>query len=82
MDKFRTLEIFIAVAETEGFAAGARKCRLSAPVATKAISELEASLGVRLLNRTTRQVSLTDAGQRYLVDARRIVEDKPNVSSI
>ena len=75
MDKFRTLEIFIAVAETEGFAAGARKCRLSAPVATKAISELEASLGVRLLNRTTRQVSLTDAGQRYLVDARRIVEE-------
>jgi len=75
MDRFRTLEIFIAVAEAQGFAAGARKCRLSAPVATKAISELETSLGVRLLNRTTRQVSLTDAGQRYLVDARRIVEE-------
>lgn len=75
MDRFRTLEIFIAVAETEGFAAGARKCRLSAPVATKAISELEASLGVRLLNRTTRHVSLTDAGRRYLADARRIVEE-------
>lgn len=75
MDKFRALEIFIAVAEAEGFAAGARKCRLSAPVATKAISELETSLGVRLLNRTTRQVSLTDAGQRYLVDACRIVEE-------
>lgn len=75
MDRFRTLEIFIAVAEAQGFAAGARKCRLSAPVATKAISELEVSLGVRLLNRTTRQVSLTDAGQRYLVDARRIVEE-------
>lgn len=75
MDRFRTLEIFIAVAESQGFASGARKCRLSAPVATKAISELEASLGVRLLNRTTRQVSLTDAGQRYLVDARRIVEE-------
>lgn len=75
MDRFRTLEIFIAVAESQGFASGARKCRLSAPVATKAISELEASLGVRLLNRTTRQVSLTDAGKRYLVDARRIVEE-------
>lgn len=75
MDRFRTLEIFIAVAEAEGFAAGARKCRLSASVATKAISELESSLGVRLLNRTTRQVSLTDAGQRYLLDARRIVEE-------
>jgi DNA-binding transcriptional LysR family regulator len=75
MDRFRTLEIFIAVAEAESFAAGARKCRLSAPVATKAISELESSLGVRLLNRTTRRVNLTDAGQRYLVDARRIVEE-------
>jgi DNA-binding transcriptional LysR family regulator len=75
MDRFRTLEIFIAVAETEGFAAGARRCMLSAPVATKAISGLEKSLGVRLLNRTTRQVSLTDAGHRYLVDARRIVEE-------
>ena len=75
MDRFRTLEIFIAVAEAEGFAAGARKCRISASVATKAISELEASLGVRLLNRTTRQVSLTDAGRRYLIDARRIVDE-------
>jgi DNA-binding transcriptional LysR family regulator len=81
MDKFRTLEIFIAVAQAEGFAAGARKCMLSAPVATKAISELEASLGVRLLNRTTRQVSLTDAGHRYLVDARRIVEELKEADS-
>lgn len=75
MDRFRTLEIFIAVVDAEGFAAGARKCRVSAPVATKAISELEMSLGVRLLNRTTRQVKLTDAGKRYLLDARRIVEE-------
>lgn len=73
MERFTEMRIFIAVAESEGFAAGARKLNISPPVATRAIAELEARLGVKLLNRTTRYVRVTEAGQRYLDDVRRIM---------
>jgi DNA-binding transcriptional LysR family regulator len=46
---------------------------ISPPVATRAVADLEARLGVKLLNRTTRYVRVTDAGQRYLEDARRVL---------
>ncbi len=73
MSRFNQMQIFVAVAEQEGFAAGARKLRLSPPAVTRAVAELEARLGVRLLHRTTRHVRLTDAGHRYLEDTRRVL---------
>jgi DNA-binding transcriptional LysR family regulator len=75
MDRFTELQIFVAVAEAEGFAAGGRKLGISPPVATRAIAELEARLGLKLLTRTTRYVRTTDAGKQYLDDARRILSE-------
>jgi len=73
MDRFTEMQVFAAVAECEGFAAGARKLKISPPAATRAVADLEYRLGVKLLNRTTRYVRVTDAGQRYLDDAKRIL---------
>lgn len=73
MDRLTEMQIYVAVAECEGFAAAARRLAISPPVATRAVADLEARLGVKLLNRTTRYVRVTDAGQRYLEDARRVI---------
>lgn len=67
------MTVFVAVAEEESFAAGARRLGMSPPAVTRAISALEDRLGVKLLNRTTRYVRVTDAGHRYLDDARRLI---------
>lgn len=67
------MTVFVAVAEEESFAVGARRFGMSPPAVTRAISALEERLGVKLLNRTTRYVRVTDAGHRYLDDARRII---------
>ena len=69
------MTVFVAVAEEESFAAGARRLGMSPPAVTRAISALEERLGVKLLNRTTRYVRVTDAGHRYLDDCRRIIQD-------
>lgn len=75
MDRFQTMQIFIAVAEEQGFAAAARRLQMSPPTVTRAVAELEQRLGVKLLNRTTRFVRTTEAGHRYLEDARKIISD-------
>lgn len=74
MDRVQTLEVFIAVAEAESFAAGARAMGLSAPSATRGVNALEDRLGVRLFTRTTRRVRLTDVGEAYLEDARHVLD--------
>ncbi|MDC0738081.1 LysR family transcriptional regulator [Cognatishimia sp. SS12] len=73
MDRLQTLEVFIAVAEAESFAAGARRLGISAPSATRGVNALEDRLGARLFTRTTRQVRMTDVGRSYLEDARHIL---------
>jgi DNA-binding transcriptional LysR family regulator len=73
LDRFVEMQAFVAVAETEGFASGARKLGVSPPVTTRAIADLEERLGVKLLTRTTRYVRVTDAGKRYLDDCKRIL---------
>lgn len=69
------MQTFVAVAEHRGFAQAARKLGLSAPAVTRAIAALEEQLSLRLFNRTTRVVKLTDAGARYFERARRILAD-------
>lgn len=73
MDRFHLMTVYVSVAEEESFAAAARRLRMSPPAVTRAIAFLEERLGVRLLTRTTRLVRTTDAGARYLEDARRIL---------
>lgn len=75
MDRFDAIAAFIAVADLNGFAPAARKLGLSTSAVTRHVAALEDRLGVRLLNRTTRAVSLTDAGMRYLERSRRILTD-------
>ncbi|WP_191237229.1 LysR substrate-binding domain-containing protein [Cobetia marina] len=75
MDRLQTLEVFVAVADAESFAAGSRALGMSAPSVTRGINALEARLGARLFTRTTRRVRLTEIGERYLADARRILAE-------
>ncbi len=75
MDRIDAMQAFVAVADLQGFAPAARKLGLSPSAITRLIAALEERLGARLLQRTTRQVTLTDAGSRYLERARRILAD-------
>lgn len=75
MDRLHLMGVYVAVAEEQGFAAAARKLHMSPPAVTRAIAALEEHVKVKLLNRTTRHVRTTEAGQRYLDDARRILAD-------
>src|SRR6187431_1362645 len=75
MDRIDAMQAFVAVADLQGFAPAARKLGLSPSGVTRLIAALEQRLGARLLQRTTRQVTLTDAGSRYLERARRILGD-------
>lgn len=69
------MTVFVAVAEEQSFAGGARKLGMSPPAVTRAVASLEKRLGVKLLTRTTRFVRATDAGQQYLEHARRIIAE-------
>lgn len=69
------MQAFVAVADLQGFAPAARRLGLSPSVVTRLIAGLEDRLGARLLQRTTRSVTLTDAGSRYLERVRRILAD-------
>ncbi len=75
MDRIDAMQAFVAVADLAGFAPAARKLKLSPSAVTRLIAALEDRLGARLLQRTTRSVTLTDAGARYLERARRILAD-------
>ena len=75
MDRFQELRVFIAVAETGGFAKAAGALHSSPPAVTRAVAALEDRLGVLLFNRTTRRVHLTETGVRFLEDAKRVLSD-------
>jgi DNA-binding transcriptional LysR family regulator len=75
VDRFEAMRTFLAVAESEGFAVAARRLSMSPAAVTRAVSSLERRIGARLLHRTTRVVRLTEAGQRFLADCRRILTE-------
>jgi DNA-binding transcriptional LysR family regulator len=79
MDRLHLMTVFVAVAEEESFAGGARRLGMSPPAVTRAVAALEERIGVKLLNRTTRYVRATEAGQRYLDDSRRIIAELDEV---
>lgn len=73
MDRFHELEVFVAVAESGGFAKAAVRLHSSPPAVTRTVAALEQRLGTRLFNRTTRSVRLTEAGLRFLDRARHLL---------
>jgi DNA-binding transcriptional LysR family regulator len=75
MDRLHELEVFVAVADAGSFAKAGVRLRLSPPAVTRAISALEDRLGARVFNRTTRSLTITDTGQRFLENAKRILSD-------
>src|SRR3954451_16568836 len=75
MDRLDAMQAFVTVADLQGFAPAARNLGLSPSGVTRLIAALEQRLGARLLQRTTRSVTLTDVGARYLERVRRILSD-------
>lgn len=75
MDRLAADRMFIAVMETGSFTAAAGRLGTSSGQASKLVSRLEAGLGVRLLNRTTRAVSATEVGQAYFEQIRSLIEE-------
>jgi len=74
MDRLEAMALLVAVAENGSLSAAGRKLGTPLPTVSRRLAELEAHLGTRLLLRSTRRLSLTDAGQAYLAAARRILE--------
>lgn len=74
MDRFEAMSMLIGVVEKGSFSAAARTMRVPVTTVTRKISDLELVLGAKLLVRTTRKLSLTDAGISYLAAARRIID--------
>jgi DNA-binding transcriptional LysR family regulator len=75
MDRLATMEAFVKVAETKSFSEAARRLRSSKSLVSRQISALEAELGVRLLQRTTRSLTLTEEGRSYHAEVTRILAD-------
>jgi len=74
MDRFDAMAMLLEVVERGSFSAASRSLRVPLATLSRRVSDLEKRLGTRLLTRTTRRLSLTDAGTAYVAAARRILE--------
>jgi DNA-binding transcriptional LysR family regulator len=74
MDRFESMSAFVAVTEAGGFSAAARRLRIPLATLSRKVSELEDLLKVRLINRSTRRIALTESGQAFYESARQILE--------
>jgi len=75
MDKFADIQAFVAVVETQGFSAAALRLGVGKSVVSRRVGLLEKRLGVQLMQRTTRRLSLTDAGRQFHARAVHILAD-------
>ncbi|HWG03545.1 MAG TPA: LysR family transcriptional regulator, partial [Beijerinckiaceae bacterium] len=75
MDRFENIRVFATVVEAGGFTAAAERLGVSRAAASKHVLQLEERLGARLLNRTTRRVSVTEAGRAFHEQCRRILAE-------
>ena len=75
MNQIHAMRVFARVAETQSFRRAAQQLDVSNALVTRSIAMLEAHLQTRLINRTTRNLSLTEAGIRYLEGCRGLLED-------
>src|SRR5271156_3846261 len=74
MDRLEAMSMFLTAIEKGSLSAAAREMRIPVPTLSRKVADLEAQLGTKLLNRTTRQLILTDAGVAYAESARHILE--------
>ncbi|WP_137924152.1 LysR family transcriptional regulator [Cupriavidus sp. 2SB] len=79
MDRFQAMQVFQRIVEVNGFNKAAETLGLPASSVTHIVKSLEAHLGVRLLQRTTRRLRLTEDGERYYEHCKRILEDMESV---
>src|SRR4029453_3189199 len=82
MDRMTSMTTFVKVVEAGGFAAAARKLEMSPSSVTGHVQALESRLGVRLLNPSTRRLSLTEVGKAYYERALHILSDLDEVDSM
>lgn len=82
MDHLQSMRVFVKVADLGSFAKAASTMDMSNAVVTRHVADLESRLGTRLLNRTTRSLSLTESGQVYLERARQILEELEDVEQM
>ncbi|QTN30197.1 LysR family transcriptional regulator [Rhodoferax sp. AJA081-3] len=82
MDQLRALRVFAQVIAEGSFAGAARVMDLAPAVVTRAVSDLEDHLGVRLLNRTTRRLALTEVGEDYLERAKRVLAELDDADAL
>jgi DNA-binding transcriptional LysR family regulator len=82
MDRFASITAFVRVAESGGFSAAGRRLNLSKATVSDHVQALENALGVRLLNRTTRRVSLTEIGRSYYERCVQILHDLEEADEI
>ena len=82
MDRLLTMRVFQSVAVEGGFSAAARKLDMSVPTVTRLVADLEQHLGTRLMQRTTRSVTLTEAGEAYLERVRNILVEVDDAFSL
>ncbi len=75
MDKFNNMQVFCRIVELGTFSAVAKEMKLSAMMISKYMAQLEASLGVVLMNRTTRSLNLTSAGEAFYNRSKQLLED-------
>jgi DNA-binding transcriptional LysR family regulator len=73
MDKLKAMQTFVQIAESGSLTAAAKRQSSSLPAVVRSLAALEADLGVRLFNRTTRRISLTEEGRRYLATSRELL---------
>ena len=78
MDRLNAMALLVKVTELGSMSAAARALNMPLTTVSRHIGELESALGVRLLARTTRKLTLTDAGVDYVAAARRILEEVEN----
>ncbi len=74
VDRLTAMEVFVRIVETGSFSAVARELAMTQPTVSKQLTALERQLKTRLLNRTTRQLSLTEAGSAYYESCKRIID--------
>src|ERR1700759_2076938 len=82
MDRLTSLTAFVRVVDAGGFSAAGRKLNMSTTMVSNHVQALEDRLGVRLLNRTTRKVSLTDIGKDYYDRSRQVLTDLQEADQI